>query len=251
LDNISFKPAKTERNLLIVCLVFLLGFVLVTFFRTSFHSVDVAVNLWIPSIQSGALTFFAETIAIIFGTTSLVIMSLVISAVLFLKNYKTHALLFLVAMGGDAVLVSVVKTLDHVARPTNGILFDTSFSYPSGHSAGCIVFGGLLAYFAWRHWQSTRSRALIGVGMGAVAGVVGFDRVYLNVHWLSDVFGGWLLGAFWLSFIILVFQQLRNSGNLEPGRFGLVSKLVFTAACVVAVFLVLYGVFGNFLSFSF
>ncbi len=242
---------KTERSLFIVCLVFLLGFLLVTFFRTSFHSVDVAVNLWIPSIQSGTVTIFAEAIAVIFGTNSLVILSLVISAVLFLKNYRTQALLFLVAMGGDAVLVSVVKNLDHVARPINGILFDTSFSYPSGHSAGCIVFGGLLAYFAWRHWQSTRSRALIGVGMGAVVGVVGFDRVYLNVHWLSDVFGGLLLGAFWLSFIILVFQQLRVSGRLKPGRFGLVSKLLLAVAFIVAVFVVLIGLFGNFLCFSF
>lgn len=242
---------KTERSLFIVCLVFLLGFLLITFFRTSVHSVDVAVNLWIPSIQSGTVTLFAEAIAVIFGTTSLVIMSLIISAVLFLKNYRTHALLFLVAMGGDAVLVSVVKNLDQVAMPINGILFDTSFSYPSGHSAGCIVFGGLLAYFAWRHWQSTRSRALIGLGMCAVAGVVGFDRVYLNVHWLSDVVGGWLLGAFWLSFIILVFQQLRASGRLKPERFGLVSKLLFAVAFVVAVFVVLIGLFGNFLSFSF
>ena len=231
--------------------MFLLGFLLITYFRASVHSVDVAVNLWIPSIQSGTLTFFAEAIAVIFGTTSLVIMSLAISAVLYLKNYRMHALLFLVAMGGDAVLVSAVKTLDHVARPINGILFDTSFSYPSGHSAGCIVFGGLLAYFAWRHWKSTRSRALIGVGMAAVAGVVGFDRVYLNVHWLSDVLGGWLLGAFWLSFIILVFQQLRRSGGLEPGRFSLAFKLLFAVAFVVAVFVVLIGLFGNIFSFSF
>ena len=228
-----------------------MGFLFVTFFRTSFHSVDVAVNLWIPSIQSNIFTLFAEAIAVIFDTTSLVILSLVISAVLFLKNYRTHALLFMIAMGGDAVLVSVVKTLEHVARPINGILFDTGFSYPSGHSAGCIVFSGLLAYFAWRHWQSTRSRALIGLGIGAVPGVVGFDRVYLNVHWLSDVFGGWLLGAFWLSFIILVFQQLRASGRLKPGRFGLISKLLFAVSFIVAIFVVLIGLFGNFLSFSF
>lgn len=242
---------KAKRSLFVVCLVFLLGFLLVTYFRTSFHSIDVAVNLWIPSVQSGALTFFAEAIAIIFGTTSLVIMSLAISIVLYLKNYRMHALLFLVAMGGDAVLVTVVKTLDQVARPINRIMLDTGFSYPSGHSAGCIVFGGLLAYFAWRHWQSTRSRASIGVGMGAVAGVVGFDRVYLNAHWLSDVLGGWLLGAFWLSVIILVFQQLRRSGELEPGRFSLAFKLLFAVAFVVAIFVVLIGLFGNFLSFSF
>lgn len=122
-------------------------------------------------------------------------------------------------MGGDALFVSIIKTLDHVARPTNGILIDTGFSYPSGHSAGCIVFCGILAYFAWQHWQSVRSRASIGVGLGVIVGVVGFDRLYLNVHWLSDVFGGWLFGAFWLSFAILVFRRLQTAGKLQSDRF--------------------------------
>jgi membrane-associated phospholipid phosphatase len=248
-NNTDLKLSKTERSLFIVCLVFLSGFLLVTLFRTSFHSVDVAVNLWIPSIQSSTLTFFAEGVAVIFDTTSLAIISLVISGVLFLKNYKTQGLLLLGAMGGDALIVSAIKALDHIARPTNGIVLDTSFSYPSGHSAGCIVFGGVIAYFAWRHWQSTRSRALIGVGMGVVVGVVGFDRLYLNVHWLSDVFGGWLFGAFWLVFVILVFRQLKLAGKFESERFGFVAKLLYAVAVVVSVFVVLYGLFGNFSSF--
>ena len=183
-----------------------------------------------------------------FDTTSLVVISLVISSALFFRNYKAQSLLLLGAMGGDALIVTAVKTLDHVARPTNGILLDSSFSYPSGHSAGSIVFSGLLAYFAWRHWQSTRSRALICVGMGVVVGTVGFDRVYLNVHWLSDVFGGWLFGAFWLLFVILVFRQLKISGKFESGRFSLFAKLLYLVAFVVAVFVILYGLFGSYLS---
>ena len=243
------KLSQKERALLLMCIVFLVGFLLVTFFRTSFHSTDVAVNLWIPSIQSSGLTFFAEGVALLFDTTSLVVFSLVISGLLFLKNYKAQSLLLLGAMGGDALIVSVIKTLEHVARPTNGLLVDTGFSYPSGHSAGCIIFGGVLAYFAWRHWQSTRSRALIGAGMGVVAGVVGFDRVYLNVHWLSDVLGGWLFGAFWLLFAVLVFRQLEAAGKFQSDRFSLIAKLLFVAAVVVSVFVVLLGLFGNSLVF--
>jgi undecaprenyl-diphosphatase len=246
MNNSNPKLPKTERPLLGVCFVFLLGFLLVTLFRTTFHSVDVSVNLWIPSIQSGALTFLAQGVALIFDTTSLVIISILISSILFLKNYKAQGLLLLGAMGGDALIITAIKTLDHVARPTNGIVSDSGFSYPSGHSAGCIVFGGVLAYFALRHWQSTRSRALIGTGIGVVVGFVGFDRLYLNVHWLSDVFGGWLLGAFWLSFVVLVFRQLQMAGKLESERFDLAAKVLYAGAVVVAVFVVLYSLFGNF-----
>jgi membrane-associated phospholipid phosphatase len=239
---------KTERSLVIACIVALLGFLLLTFFRTNFHSFDVGINLWVPSIQSNSLTFFAQGIALIFDANSLVIISLVISGVLFLKNFKAPGLLLLGAMGGDALIVSVLKTLEHVARPTNGIFFDTGFSYPSGHSSGCVVFGGVLAYFAWRNWQSTRSRALIGAGMGVVVGVVGFDRLYLNAHWVSDVFGGWLFGAFLLSFAILVFRQLKLAGKLESDRFDLVANLLYLIAFAVAVFIVLYGLICNSLS---
>ena len=249
MSNKKLYFPKTERTLFAACLLFLVGFLLVTLFRTSLHSIDSTVNLWIPSIQSGALTFFAEGIAIIFDTTSLVVISLIISGILFFKNYKAQGLLLLGAIGGNALIVSALKALEHVARPTNNILFDNGFSYPSGHSAGCIVFGGVLAYFAWRHWQSIRSRALIVVGMGVVAGVVGFDRVYLNVHWLSDVFGGWLFGAFWLSLVILVFRQLQVSGMVESERFGLVANWLYVLAIVVAVFVVLFSMFGNFLGF--
>jgi membrane-associated phospholipid phosphatase len=243
------KLSQKEQGLYVVCLVFLLGFLFVTVLRPSFHSVDVSVNLWIPSIQSSALTFLAQGVALIFDTTSLVIFSLVISGVLFLKHYKPQGLFLLAAMGGNALLVSVLKTLEHVVRPTNAIFPDTDFSYPSGHSAGCVVFGGVLAYFAWRHWQSTHSRALIGVDIGVVVGVVGFDRVYLNVHWLSDVFGGWLFGAFWLSFAVLLFRQLQVSGWLESEPFGLVANWLYVTAVVVSVFVVLFSVCGNFLLF--
>jgi membrane-associated phospholipid phosphatase len=247
-DNTDLKFSKTERALLTCCLVFLAGFLMVTIFRTSFHSIDVAVNLWIPSIQSDAFTFLAKGIAVVFDTTSLVIISLLISGVLFLKNYKAQGLLLLAAMGGEALIVSALKIIEHVARPTNGIFLDTAnFSYPSGHSAGVVVFAGVLAYFAWRHWQSMRSRSLIGVGLGAVVGIVGFDRLYLNVHWLSDVLGGWLLGAFWLSFAVLVFRRLQLAGKFESEKFGLVANWLYLGAVVVSVFVVLLNVFGSLL----
>jgi membrane-associated phospholipid phosphatase len=238
------KLAKTDFAFAIVCLVALLGFLIVTIFRENFHSVDVAINLWIPSIQSSAPMFFAQVIALIFDTTSLVIISLAIAGFLFLKNYKAHGLLLLVAMGSDALIVSVLKTLEHVARPPNQIFLDNGFSYPSGHSAGCIVFGGVLAYFAWRHWQNKSSRIVISMGLGMVVGVVGFDRIYLNVHWLTDVFGGWLLGAFWLLFAILIFRQFNVEGKFLSDKFNLVANGLFGLAVAASVLIFVRTVFG-------
>jgi len=237
--NTKFRFLKTDLLLLTTCIVALSGFLLVTFFRANFHSVDISVNLLIPSIQSSTLTFFAQGIALVFDTTSLVIISLIMAGFLFFKNYKAHSLLLLGAMGGNTLIVSALKNLEHVARPTNQIVSDASFSYPSGHSAGCIVFGGLLAYFAWKHWQSRGSRFVISAGLGTEVGLVGFDRVYLNVHWLSDVFGGWLFGAFWLFFVILLFRQLNSAGKFQTNKFNKVANVLFALAVVGAVLIVL------------
>jgi undecaprenyl-diphosphatase len=240
-NNTVLKLNKTEFTLLTVCLVFLAGFLVVTVFRTSFHSVDVAVNLWIPSIQSDVLTHLAKGIALIFDTTSLVILSLLISGVLFLKNFKAQGLVLLAAMGGEALIILAIKSTANVARPANGILESANFSYPSGHSAGVVVFAGMLAYFAWRHWQNKRSRTLTSGGLSVVVGIVGFDRLYLNVHWVSDVLGGWLLGAFWLLVAVLVFRQMQVAGRLKSERFSLVANMLYAGAVVVGVFVVFYG----------
>ncbi len=240
------KPQpKRERTLEVVCIVFLLGFLLVTVFRSSFHGVDVAVDQWTPSLVTPTLTLLAQGIATIFDTTSIVIISLAISAGLFVFNRKALGLLLLGAMGGDALLVAVIKTLDHITRPTNPVLPDTGYSYPSGHAAGSVVFLGILAYFAFRHWHSNRVKLSVGVGMDVLVGIVGFDRLYLNVHWFSDVVGGWLFGAFWVLLAVLVFRRLELAGKFGSGRFGLVADVLFVLAVLVSAIIVLVGFFGN------
>ena len=238
------KLSRNEQLLMLICIVFLTGFLLVTFFRSSFHTVDVAVNVWIPSIQSSSFTVIAKGIAVVFDTVTLLLVSLVLAAYLFIKKYRAESLLLLGAMGGDALIVSVVKGLVQSSRPLNGLVVYSGFSFPSGHAAGSIVFCGSLAFFAWQHWKSTRARASIGTGVVAVTSVVGFSRVYLNVHWFSDVLGAGMLGVFWLSFAVLVFKLLQDMGKFQSGRFRSIAIFLFVVAIVVAVFVMVESLLG-------
>jgi undecaprenyl-diphosphatase len=121
-------------------------------------------------------------------------------------------LLVLGGVGGNALLVAILKDFTQFARPENQLLDLSSYSYPSGHSAGVIVFIGLIVYFVWLNWNSSqRVKFLSSISFGLMVAFVSFDRVYLNVHWLSDVMGGCLLGAFCLSFCILIYEQLKLS----------------------------------------
>jgi len=201
---------QNQRANLVVSLLALIGFLLLAFSRSSFSSVNASVNSWAVAIQNGSLTAVAVGISVVFDTEILLVFTLAAAALLFYKNYRKYSVLFLAAMGGDALLVEASKLLIYSPRPANELIADTSNSFPSGHVTGIIVFIGLLTYFAWQVWRSPKMKAASGTFYVAITVVVGFDRIYLNVHWFSDVLGGLMLGTFWLTFVILVFQYLQS-----------------------------------------
>jgi len=233
------KFSRNEQLLTLVWAVFLVAFLFITFFRGSFHSFDVEVNAGIPSIQSSSLTTINEGIAVVFDTTSLVIFSLAIACYLFLKKRRAEGLFLLGAMGVDALVVSVVKGLVQSPRPLNELVFSSGFSFPSGHTAGSIVFCGSLAFFVGHRWKSMRVRISNGIGVVAVSSVVGFSRVYLNVHWLSDIVGAGMIGVFLLSAAVLVFKLMQDRGNFETEVFRRISLPLIVVAIGVAFFIIL------------
>lgn len=127
-----------------------------------------------------------------------------IAACLFFKNYRGEGLLLL-GQWWKHCSCCRSKKLGPFARPLNGLVADSGFSFPSGHTTGSIVFLGLIAYFVWQHWKTTKPRALSFTLFVIISSVVGFDRVYLNVQRFSDILGGAILGLCWLTFSILLF----------------------------------------------
>jgi len=199
---------KNQRKTLLVSSVSLILFMMVVFFKGSFSAVDANVNSWSASIQSAPLTQVAKIISYGFDTTSLLAASVLIAAYLLYKHHKKDVLLLAVGMIGNSALITIVKLLTHSPRPLNNIIAETGFSFPSGHVMSSVVLFGLLAYFVWEHRKSKKIKIFSILIFAIVALVVGFDRIYLNVHWLSDVLGAYSLGVFWLTFSILLFQHL-------------------------------------------
>lgn len=197
---------RNQRTLFLVCLLFFASFLLTALLRSTFSVIDLQVNSWTVSIQTGFFTPTAVIIAYVFDTASLSAISLIIALYLFYLKRAKYSVLLLSAMGGDAILVAVTKTLIQSPRPLNSLISDSGFSFPSGHAAGSIVFCGLLAYFTWQHWKTGKAKTASGVLVVTATSIVGFDRVYLNVHWFSDVLGGFLLGLFWLTFTLWIFE---------------------------------------------
>jgi undecaprenyl-diphosphatase len=134
---------------------------------------------------------------------------------------RGHALFVAAAVSGGGLLAAVLKTFFGRPRPelVPHLSYVTSSSFPSGHSmlaAGVYLsLGALLA----RLERSPLVRAYVLVWAVGIVTLVGVSRVYLGVHWPSDVLAGWAAGAAWASLCWVVARALERRGKSDrtPG----------------------------------
>ncbi len=126
----------------------------------------------------------------------------------FSKEKRWGQLRFLfISVGGAALLNLILKNVFLRPRPDfpGAYLQDTGFSFPSGHAMISIVFYGAVAYLLFIALKSWRYKVLSVLVMVIIAAMVGFSRLYLGVHYLSDILGGWSAGGLWL--VVCVFGE--------------------------------------------
>jgi membrane-associated phospholipid phosphatase len=162
------------EKILLYSSIFLVCFLFVAFFRSNFNSVNLAVNLRAASLNTGFFTLPAKAISVAFDTVALIIVTLAVAGVLFVLHRRRYSFLLLGAMAGDALLVDVCKTIIGSARPLNEIITETNFSFPSGHVSGTVVFFGILIYFTWKHWKTSKIKILTGILYVFVTAIVSF-----------------------------------------------------------------------------
>lgn len=122
-------------------------------------------------------------------------------------------------------LNQLLKFLVQRPRPTGFRLAEAAgFSFPSGHSMVAMAFFGLLAWLVWRYERDRRMRAVLVAAFGLVTVMVGVSRVYLGVHYASDVIAGFCLSLAWLALYTRVavplFLRDRPALVAEPPRDG-------------------------------
>jgi membrane-associated phospholipid phosphatase len=99
------------------------------------------------------------------------------------------------------------------AKPETPLVQEAGFSFPSGHATGAAVGYGWLAYLLTFRWRSWRARLAACAVLGTVIALVGFSRIYLGVHYLSDVVAGFALGFAWVAVWATVVEVVRRRGG--------------------------------------
>src|SRR3954447_13080031 len=153
------------------------------------------------------------------GHAVLGLVALAAIAYLLLARKRGAALLVIVAIGGGMLLSSLLKLGFERPRPDlvpHGVRVYTA-SFPSGHAmlsaVTYLTLGALLA----RVEQNRRIKAfLLGLAITLTV-LIGLSRIYLGVHWPSDVLGGWCGGAAWASLCWFIALQLQRRGEVESG----------------------------------
>ena len=138
-------------------------------------------------------------------------------------------LAILAAVGGGEILVWAGKTAFARPRPdlVNALIPAQGLSFPSGHAFVAVSFYGLVSWFLFDSAKTKTAKVLIVVFTLETIFAIGFSRIYLGVHWPSDVLASFCLGAAWLTATITVFSVARASAsdvNSRP-RHALVKAL--------------------------
>ncbi len=122
----------------------------------------------------------------------------IISLLFWLWRQKSYILPLWLSLIGSSLLSFLSKLAFERPRPPLAVYTETSFSFPSGHATAAVAFYGFLIYFLLRHTRRLLNKTFILLIGLALILALGFSRLYLGVHYLSDVLAGYLLGALWL-----------------------------------------------------
>jgi membrane-associated phospholipid phosphatase len=134
---------------------------------------------------------------------------------LFRKDWKRAVEIAIIGLGGFAVNY-FIKVSFHRSRPPHPLIGQLhNFSFPSGHATSSFIFYGLLTYLVWKSRIHTGYKYLTGSILILFSVLIGFSRVYLRVHYPSDVLAGFCIGFAWLALIIGLLEWLKKKTDRE------------------------------------
>lgn len=181
------------------------------------NSIDDAVFKYISSFTSPSATK-AALFATTFGSGYFLIPAYIL---IIFYHIKIHRIKQATIVGIIAIIsllsVWLLKDLFHRPRPLLPLISGAwGYSFPSGHSLGGFTFSGVLIYILWRTSLKPYLKWLLYILLFIFSILIGISRIYLRVHFASDVLGSFLLTVVWLSltFILLeTIEKINNSKN--------------------------------------
>ena len=175
---------------------------------------DKTILLWIHSFANPTLDSIMRLVTRLNDPSTVVAIAIFVLGILLWKHYYSEAQIFTVNCLGGVVLSYGLKSVFAKVRPNlwESVIKDPSFSYPSGHALGSTVLYGFIAYLIATHYS--QFSLLIYTVVVCLIGAIGLSRLYLGVHWPTDILGGYGIGFLWLTFCITMLKLKRIKSSL-------------------------------------
>jgi membrane-associated phospholipid phosphatase len=197
------------RNLVLIAVasLSLICFLGVLFSRSLFEATNLSVNTWIPTIQTQTLTPVAQAVNIV-DTNVFLVITLPVACYLFIRKETKYSLMLLCVMGADALILQALKMGVASPRPLNALIFEGDYSFPSGHLTSVLVLLGMLTYIIYQ--TNKPAFKALAVATPVLGVLMAFDRLYLNIHWVSDVIAAPFLALFIVTATIVIIESLAG-----------------------------------------
>ncbi|MGO1098183.1 phosphatase PAP2 family protein [Priestia megaterium] len=170
---------------------------------------DDSIISFIQGFESPGLTAIMKCFTFIGSTPSVAVISLFSLFFLYkVLKHRTELILFIAIIVGSPILNELLKLLFHRARPDfHRLIKINGYSFPSGHAMSAFAVYGVLSFLLWRHIPTRWGRTLLIVTSIIMILTIGISRIYLGVHYPSDVIGGYFASGCWLAIAIWFYQR--------------------------------------------
>lgn len=228
-------------SLTVIAGTFLIGFVGVlqdVIFKDPLTQVDTRIANLVPSIRTEEQTSFFSFITSLANVETIGVLLLVVGGILWYRRLRLSAGIFIVVSLGAEVINYALKYLVGRARPEQSlsIIHEGGYSFPSGHVMAATVAFGLLAYYLYAATKSSIAKFLILISYISTVFLVALSRIYLGVHYPSDVIASALFGGFILSIAIGTIEIASRYKLAGITREKIFDKRIYLAVPVVLVF---------------
>ncbi|NPE26730.1 phosphatase PAP2 family protein [Methanococcoides sp. SA1] len=166
-------------------------------------TINTATYQFFQSLQSPPLTILAKTLHHATEPLYLLVLAVIISGLLYYKNQKSQAILLATTAILTAAIIKTLKFLIDSPRPISSLIQETGNSFPSGHTTFAIVFFGLITYI----FAKSKYKTPAIITSTLIITIIALSRLYLQVHWLTDIIGGIIIGTTILTLSILTHKK--------------------------------------------
>jgi undecaprenyl-diphosphatase len=208
----------------LLSLISLLGLGILAFLIRHDHIIqfDHTVISIIQSFETPAFTTIMKFFTFIGATKIVWLLFIVVSLFLYVKlQHRTELLLYSAVVLGTPILNRLLKLSFQRARPELHRLIEIGgYSFPSGHAMNAFSAYAILAFLLWRHIPTKIGRTLLILFSIVMIASIGVSRIYLGVHYPSDIIAGYMASGFWMALAIWVFQRYQEKQRKPVREYG-------------------------------